>query len=74
MANGLDSGQALFIGQAFSKSVSIPYGDVGEGDIYLIESGEVFNINTHLSNLKRFRKSFHWGTHGTWLFPLELVF
>jgi hypothetical protein len=73
MANGMGSGQALFIGPGFSKSISAPFGDVAEGDIYFIESGEVFNVKTPLSNLKRFRKPFYQGTCGMWLFPPELV-
>ncbi|KAM0928324.1 hypothetical protein ACQ4PT_002416 [Festuca glaucescens] len=73
MANGLDGGQALFIGRGFSKSISAPCGDVAEGDIYFIESGEVFNIKTLMLNLKRFREPFYWGTFLLWLFPRELV-
>jgi hypothetical protein len=73
MANGMSSGRALFIGPGFSKSISAPFGDVAEGDIYLIESGEVFNVKTPLSNLKRFRKPFYLGTCGMWLFPPVLV-
>jgi hypothetical protein len=73
MANGMGSGQALFIGRVFSKSISTPCEHVAEGDIYFIESGEVFNIKTRLCNKKRFRKPFYQGTCGMWLFPPELV-
>uniref|UniRef100_A0ACD6A2Y5 Uncharacterized protein n=1 Tax=Avena sativa TaxID=4498 RepID=A0ACD6A2Y5_AVESA len=72
LAHGLD-GQALFIGLGFSKSVYAPFGDVAEGDIYFIETGEVFNMKTQFSNLKRFRKPFYYGTSGNWLFPPELA-
>jgi hypothetical protein len=72
MANDL-GGQALFISRAFCKSVSAPCGDVAEGDIYFIESGEAFNIKAQFSNPKRFLEPFFLGRCGTWLFPPELV-
>jgi hypothetical protein len=73
MANELGSGQALFISRRFSKSISAPCGDVAEGDIYFIESGEVFNIKTQFSNLRRFCKPFCRAAFRLWLFPRELV-
>jgi hypothetical protein len=73
MANGLGHGQALFIGRDFSKSISAPCGDVAEGDIYFIESGEVLNIKTQFSKLKRFCKPFCRATFRLWLIPRELV-
>jgi hypothetical protein len=68
MANDFGGAQALFIGSVFSKSISTTCEDVAEGDIYFIETGEVFNIKTQLSKLKRFRDPFFYGTCGTWLF------
>ncbi|CAM0877761.1 unnamed protein product [Alopecurus aequalis] len=71
MVKGLGDDQALFIDRGFSKSVSAPCGDVSNGDIYFIDSGEVFNIKTQ--NVKRFCKPFHQGISRMWLFPPELV-
>jgi hypothetical protein len=72
MDNGLGGAHALFVGRDFSKSVYVPCGDVAQGDIYFIESGEVFNIKNKLSNLKRFCKPVFYATCGMWLFPPEL--
>jgi hypothetical protein len=68
MANDLGGAQALFIGSVFSKSISTPCEDVAKGDIYFIETGEVFNIKTQLSKSKRFCDPFFYGTCGTWIF------
>ncbi|XBH67303.1 hypothetical protein VPH35_095702 [Triticum aestivum] len=69
MANGLGGGRALFISADYSKFVYAPCGDIEEDAIYLLESGEVFNMKTHNASPTRFRECCYFGEDGMWLFP-----
>ncbi|KAM0891625.1 hypothetical protein ACQ4PT_026285 [Festuca glaucescens] len=73
MVNGLGGGRALFMGLNFSKSVSAPLGEVEEDVVYLIQSGEVFNMKTRTCSPQRFCDPTRWGQCGNLLFPPELV-
>ncbi|KAI4996530.1 hypothetical protein ZWY2020_051450 [Hordeum vulgare] len=65
----LGGGRALFVSQDFSRFVPAPCGEIEEDVMYNLDTGEVFDLNSHTST----RCCCSPSSAVTWLFPPNLV-